>query len=319
MDFTLLKDAGKIKIEFSELVVFVLKNFDAINSIDQFLLQYDQFLLDITDNPEQKFIQEMTKLSTDNLPEYEHHVFAFSESNIINGLVELDFVGELVNCRIQLFAESIISTLILNKKHKNLLSFLSQVFKSSPVDDQILHGLVWKDDQRKIIVALRKEKKPRNYISFSITSDKTFEDDRKNDINKPVGKSSKSKNVYIGPQQMGVLFNAAISKESPENTKKAAVKLLAALHGNIKTLKKDHEDIEERRLGAIRNSSHNFEQQKRDDWKKKAIEALKRGIDQNDKNQSVKTAAELKEKEIRKTKVLEALKRGIAQNDKNQN
>lgn len=156
------------KIKLSAIVIFFIKNFTIIKKTDDFTLESYLQVYDITNSEEHQMMQSYPGYL--DFPGYYNNTYRFFDKDGVSwGFIETDFIDEkLVNLRIQLFSETILSSFLINKKHKELKEFLAKEYFDF-MNDEANKRLIWYDNKRNLILTVINENKPRKYLSFTIT------------------------------------------------------------------------------------------------------------------------------------------------------
>ena len=167
-----LKDTNVQEIKFNKLAAFFLKHFTEIKDIEDFTSEYKSYIIDITDTPERKAVQALSGLPIGAL-EYISHSFLFNETKgITYGIIYLDFINtQLVNVSMQLFVDGFSSPLIITKEFNELQEFLTNLY-GAPKEDSLFMNLVWNDISRNCVMAVGREKNPKDNLTFTITNNK---------------------------------------------------------------------------------------------------------------------------------------------------
>jgi hypothetical protein len=160
------------KLSYIDLITYFLANFKKIRKVDGFISELQPKVFDITDTPEQQIIRSMEE----SYPGHQSHSFIFQEDDRFSGVVDLDFVNDiLANFRAQLFARGFFASSKMNKKYNSVLEFMTNKYGEGN-DRLFVYDKTWYDKNHGLVITLRKVKgSPKPSISFTIVDERFVE------------------------------------------------------------------------------------------------------------------------------------------------
>jgi len=157
----------KGRLDYIDLINYCLTNFKKIHKADDIVSEFRTKVFDVTDTPEQQMMRSMEG----TYPGWQGHSFIFQEDNRFSGVFDLDFVGNtLANFRAQLFAKGFFSFSNINKKYASVLGFITNIYDKG-IDKIYVYDKIWYDKNEGLVISLSKMKRPRPYLTLTITAE----------------------------------------------------------------------------------------------------------------------------------------------------